>query len=191
MAMNIRDKSGLRAARLLMVIGSLSPLFILWAIRGTAHVVPDEWWVSLCVACAIIPNLVLYLRWRIAHSRNDHRVIIVRSSKDQSEQLLVYLFAMLIPLFGVDLGGTRDIVAVGTAFAFIVFIFWHMNLHYVNIVFALFGYRVFTVEAATSAARGVESPTRTVVVLSKRSTIAPSTEIDTIRLSDTVLVEKG
>jgi hypothetical protein len=182
--------SGLRLARLLMVVGSLSPLFILWAIRGT-RVVPDTWWASFCVACVVIPNLVLYLRWRIANKRNDHRVVIARSARDQSEHLLVYLFAMLIPLFGVDLGSSRDVLAVLAAFAFVVFIFWHMNLHYMNILFALFGYRVFTVEAATSATAGEDSPTRTVVVLSKRALITPLAHIDAIRLSDTVLVEKG
>lgn len=170
-----------------MVIGSLSPLFVLWAIRG-AHEIPDECWVSFCVACVIIPNLALYWRWHVAHVRNDHRIIIVRSAKDQSEHLLVYLFAMLIPLFGVDLGGTRDTVAVLVAFAFIVFIFWHMHLHYMNVIFALFGYRVFTVQAATSAR--AEENSKSVVLLSKRLSIAPSTQIDTIRVSDTVLVEK-
>jgi len=95
---------------------------------------------------------------------------------------------MLIPLFGVDLGGTRDIAAVFAAFLFIVFIFWHMNLHYMNVAFAVFGYRVFTVEAAT--ARREDAPTRGVVVLSKRNSIAAGTQINGIRLSDTVFVEK-
>ena len=184
-----RHMSGLPVARFLMVMGSLSPLFVLWAIRGTREI-PDKWWGSFCLACVIIPNLTLYWRWHIAHARNDHRVIIVLSARDQSEHLLVYLFAMLIPIFGVDLGGTRDIVAVLVAFAFIVFTFWHMNLHYMNVLFALFGYRVFTVEAATSATLGAKN-SNTVVVLSKRPSIPPSTQIDTIRVSDTVLVEKG
>jgi hypothetical protein len=188
--MRTQRNSGLRIARFLMVVGSLSPLFILWAIRG-AHGIPDKWWISFCIAFVVIPNLALYVRWRLAHIRNDHRVIIAQAAKDQSEHLLVYLFAMLIPLFGVDLGGTRDTVAVLVAFAFIVFIFWHMNLHYMNVIFALFGYRVFTVEAATSAAADGLTPTRTVVVLSKRSAIAPLTEIDAVRLSDTVFVDKG
>jgi hypothetical protein len=187
--MNAGYKGGLPIARFLMVVGSLSPLFFLWAIRG-ARAIPDAWWSLFCLACAVIPNLALYYRWRLAHANNDHRIIIVRSAKDQSEHLLVYLFAMLIPLFGVDLGSTRDIVSVLVAFLFIVFIFWHMNLHYVNVAFALFGYHVFTVEAATSAAGGSHETTATVVVLSKRCAIPPSTQLDTIRLSDTVLVVK-
>jgi hypothetical protein len=172
-----------------MVLGSLSPLFILWAIRG-AHGVSDKCWVTFCLMSAIVPNIVLYFRWRIARKNNDHRVIVVSAAKDQSEHLLVYLFAMLIPLFGVDLGGTRDTVAVLVAFFFIVFIFWHMNLHYMNIFFALLGYHVFTVEAATSATGMLTRSPRPVIVLSKRSAIPPASQVDTIRLSDTVLIEK-
>jgi hypothetical protein len=181
--------TGLRMARFLMVIGSLAPLFILWAIRG-ARVVPDNWWIGLCLLCVIVPNLVLYLRWRVARTNNDHRVILVKTAKDRSEYLLVYLFAMLIPLFGVDLGGWRDIVAVFVAVLFVVFVFWHMNLHYMNILFAAFGYHVFTVEAATSSGAETKPDTMTVIVLSKRSVIPASAQLDTIRLSDTVLVER-
>ena len=186
--MQSQHQDGLRLARLLMVIGSLSPLFILWAIRGTRDV-PDKWWAGFCAFCVVAPNLMLYARWRIAHRRNDHRVILVQSAKDQSEHLLVYLFAMLIPLFGVDLGGLRDTIAVLVAFAFVVFVFWHMNLHYMNVIFALFGYKVFTVDAAAPAGRPASAGT--VVVLSKRTAIASQTQLDAIRLSNTVFVEKG
>jgi hypothetical protein len=150
----------------------------------------DRWWVTFCLVCATAPNVVLYWRWRIARVNNDHRVIVVNSAKDQSEHLLVYLFAILIPFFGVDLGSTRDIIAVLVAFLFVVFIFWHMNLHYMNIFFALLGYHVFTVEAATSATGALARPAHPVIVLSKRPAILPATQVDTIRLSDTVLIEK-
>ena len=180
---------GLRIARFLMVVGSLSPLFILWAIRG-ARVVPDIWWIALCLSCAVAPNLALLYRWRRAVTNNDHRVIIAQSAKDQSDHLLVYLFAMLIPLFGVDLGSLRDVLSVFAAFVFIVFIFWHMNLHYMNILFALAGYQVFTVQARTST-QNEASASRTLVILSKRHAIPPETQIDGFRLSDSVLIEKG
>ena len=184
-----RHMSGLPVARFLMVMGSLSPLFVLWAIRGTREI-PDKWWGSFCLACVIIPNLTLYWRWHIAHARNDHRVIIVLSARDQSEHLLVYLFAMLIPLLGsISVEQETSLLSWWHSRSS-YFTFWHMNLHYLNVLFALFGYRVFTVEAATSATLGAKN-SNTVVVLSKRPSIPPSTQIDTIRVSDTVLVEKG
>jgi hypothetical protein len=80
-------------------------------------------------------------------------------------------------------------VSVFVAFLFIVFIFWHMNLHYINVVFAVLGYNVYTVEAATSAGMRTDAPTRSVVVLSKRRSLVPNSEFDALRLSDTVFVE--
>jgi hypothetical protein len=180
---------GLRFARFLMVIGSLSPLFILWAIRG-ARVIPDKWWVLACISLAVIPNLVLLARWKIAIANNDHRVVQARSARDQSEHLLVYLFAMLIPLFGVDLGDVRGIASVLAAVLFVAFVFWHMNLHYINLLFALAGYQVFTVQVATSLGND-PGKSRPIIVLSRRNEIEPNTQIDGFRLSDNVLIEKG
>jgi len=40
---------GLPVARLLMVVSSLAPLFLLWAIRG-APPVPDCYWIGGCLA---------------------------------------------------------------------------------------------------------------------------------------------
>ena len=38
---------GLKTARLLMVLSSISPLFILWAIRGNS-LIPDHYFVGFC-----------------------------------------------------------------------------------------------------------------------------------------------
>ena len=56
---------GLKAARLLMVLSSISPLFILWAIRGNS-LVPDRWFIGFCILMVIVPNAFLWLRIRTA-----------------------------------------------------------------------------------------------------------------------------
>lgn len=177
---------GLPVARLLMVVSSLAPLFMLWAIRG-APPVPDCYWISGCLTFAIIPTLVLILRWRTAARRHDHRVVVVTAARDQSDHLLVYLFAMLLPLYTVNLTSPRELYAVAAAFIFIVFVFWHMNLHYMNVGFAVIGYRVYTIEMT----RPGTVQRHSIILLSKRISPPPSgTQIDGLRLSDTVLVEK-
>jgi len=101
--------------------------------------------------------------------------------------LLVYLFAMLLPLYSVNLGNERELLAVAAAFVFIVFLFWHMNLHYMNIVFAALGYRVYTIEMAGRHG----APRNSVILLSKRTAPPPTgASIDGLRISDTVFVEK-
>ena len=173
-------------ARLLMVISSLAPLFLLWALRG-APTVPDRYWVSVCLSLVALPNLVLAWRWHIARRRNDHRIIVIAASRDNSEHLLVYLFAMLLPLYTAELESERALAAVVAAFVFIVFLFWHMNLHYMNVIFAVLGYRVYTVEMASSSGVSANS----VILLSKRISAPPTGgSVDGLRLSDTVYVEK-
>ena len=94
---------------------------------------------------------------------------------------------MLLPLYSVNLGNDRELYAVAAAFAFIVFLFWHMNLHYMNIAFAVLGYRVYTTEMKGRGGAAGD----TVVLLSKRtSPPAVGTSIDGLRISDTVFVEK-
>jgi uncharacterized membrane protein YozB (DUF420 family) len=181
-----RTNRGLAIARLLMVVGSLAPLFILWAIRGGPPI-PEWSWVAICLGLAIAPNLMLMWRWRIAARRNDHRIIVVADARDQSEHLLVYLFAMLLPLYTANLDKWRDFGSVAVAFVFIVLLFWHMNLHYMNIIFALLSYRVYTIEMTPGQGMGGIA----VVLLSKRYSAPPKgTSIDALRLSDTVFVEK-
>lgn len=177
---------GLPIARLLMVVSSLAPLFLLWAIRG-APPVPDRYWISACLFLAVVPNLALLCRWRVARSRNDHRIILVVAARDQSEHLLVYLFAMLLPLYTANLADVRELLAVAAAFVFIVFLFWHMNLHYMNIAFAALGYRVYTIEMASRP--GVQG--NSVILLSKRIAPPPAgASIEGFRISDTVFVER-
>jgi len=143
--------------------------------------------VAACLALVIAPNCVLLWRWSTARRRNDHRIIIVASARDQSDHLLVYLFAMLLPLYSVNLGNYRELYAVAAAFAFIVFLFWHMNLHYMNIVFAALGYRVYTVRIT---GRG-GTPRDAVILLSKRTWPPEAgSSIDGLRISDAVFVEK-
>jgi hypothetical protein len=134
-----------------------------------------------------VPNLALLWRWGAARRSNDHRIIVVASARDQSDHLLVYLFAMLLPLYSVSLGNRRELYAVTAAFAFIVFLFWHMNLHYMNIVFAALGYRVYTAEMTGRGGAISDS----VILLSKRtSPPTAGTSIDGLRISDTVFIEK-
>ena len=174
---------GLPLARVLMVIGSFAPLFVLWALRGAF--LPDRWWVPLCLTLAVAPNLILVWRWCMARRRNDHRVIVVGTARDQSEHLLVYLFAMLLPLYTANLTSTRELASVVVAFIFIVFLFWHMNLHYMNVAFALSGYHIYTVETRTRP-----GPVSVVLISRRHSQPLPGTSIDGFRLSDTVYVEK-
>lgn len=181
-----RHNEGLRAARLLMVLSSISPLFILWAIRGNS-LIPDRWFAGFGALMVIVPNAFLWLRIRRARQQSDKRELTVGAADDHRDDILVYLFAMLLPFYSEDIGTWRDLGATLAALAFIVFLFWHLNLHYMNLLFAVRGLRVFTVYPPADG-NPITGQTRHAVV-TRRVSLSPGDRIVAYRLSDTVYLE--
>jgi hypothetical protein len=177
---------GLKAARLLMVLSSISPLFILWAIRGNS-LIPDRYFVGGCALMVVVPNVFLWLRIRTARKQDDKRTITVGAADDHRDHILVYLFAMLLPFYSEDISAWRDFGATIAALAFIVFLFWHLNLHYMNLLFALRGRRVFTVyppaDGNPLTARSRQA------LITRRVSLAPGEQVIAYRLSDSVYLE--
>src|SRR5260370_33420167 len=103
-----------------MVLSSSAALFVLWAIRGT-KLVPDKWFISGCAVVIVVPSLFLWLRIRAAIKHQEKRELVVGLGEDHRDHLLVYLFAMLLPFYPVDLGKWRDFAATIAALALIVF----------------------------------------------------------------------
>jgi hypothetical protein len=176
---------GLKFARLLMVMSSLSPLLILWAVRGVEKI-PDVWVWLVCAVLIIVPNLFLFARIQICKKNEDTKVLTIGKAEDHREYLLVYLFATLLPFYD-KLDSNRNIAATLVALLFIVYLFFHLNLHYMNIFFALFGYRVFTIEPPPPKdGVGGEIP---FVLLTKRTHLKANEKITAFRLSDNVFFE--
>lgn len=179
-------QEGLRAARLLMVLSSISPLFILWAIRGNS-LIPDGYFIAFCGLMVVVPNAFLWLRITTAKKQRDKRELTVGRADDHRSHILSYLFAMLLPFYSADLGSWRHLGASFAALAFIVFLFWHLNLHYMNLLFAARGYRVFTVHPLVdgSALTGKS----TFVMITRRIRLASGDQLTAYRLSNTVYLE--
>jgi hypothetical protein len=180
------SSEGLKAARFLMVLSSISPLFFLWAIRGN-KLVPDCYLLPFCAAMMVFPNLFLWLRVRTAITLQDRKELEIGSAEDHRDHILVYLFAMLLPLYPIDSGTWREFAALVSALAFIVFLFWHLNLHYMNLLFAIFGYRVFTI--STPKDNNPLSGRITWALLTPRVSLVPGERLIAYRLSDTVYFE--
>lgn len=177
---------GLKLARLLMVLSSVSPLFILWAIRGTT-LVPDVYFLTFCVLMIVVPNAFLWFRIRTTKKNQEKRELAVGVVEDNREHLLVYLFAMLLPFYADNLATWRAFAAALAGLGFVVFMFWHLNLYYMNILFALFGYRVFTLYPASDAS--VLSGRLNFVLITPRVSVAAGDRITAYRVSDTVYFE--
>ena len=187
MAVSRHKSEGLRTARLFMVLSSMSPLFVLWAIRGNT-LVPDKYLLSVCAFMAVAPNVFLLLRIRTAIADNDRRQIVVGVAEDHRDHLLVYLFSMLLPLYAADVKNGRDVAAVFMALVFIVFLFWHLNLHYMNVLFAATGYRVFSISAP--ADDNPLSGRIGLVLITRRPALVTGKALTAYRLSDSVYFER-
>ncbi len=183
-----RNNEGLKMARLLMVLSSISPLFILWAIRGNT-LVPEYYFFGFCAAMVILPNLFLWLRIHTAQKLNEQREITIGSAEDHRDHLLVYLFAMLLPFYSADMCSWREVVCALTALGFIIYLFYHLNLHYMNIAFAAKGYRVFTVYPPNDD--NPISGKTSLVLITKHVSLFSGQKINAYRLSNTVYFERN
>ena len=180
-------REGLAIARLLMVFSSLSPLFVLWAIRGNA-LIQDVIFIMGCSALAVFPTAFLIIRVRTARNEDDAHNVSVGSAEDHRGHVLVYLFATLLPLYGEEMANWRDVAAMLAALIFIVFLFWRLNLHYINIYFAIFNYQVFSVTPPADSNRYTSRST--VILITRRRHLDAGDSCVAYRLSDTVYLER-
>lgn len=170
--------------RLMLVLACMAPLFILMAIRGVGTV-PWEIYFPGFLALALIPNAYLAIRIWVAVRNNDRKIIRVTSTTDNREQLITYVFAMLLPLFQAAVATEQDLYAAGAALLFVIFIFGHMELYYMNFFFALGGYRVLSIRPDPGS--GDQSVAH--VLITKRSRIAGA-DITPIRVTDFLLFDR-
>ena len=182
------NQEGLSALRVILALSSFSPLFVLWAVRGVPFL-PDFCFVTVCLLFAFVPSLFLYVREMIAKKERDVHPLKIGKVEDHSGQVLVYLFAMLLPFYSQNVEGWRDLSALIVALALIVFLFWHLNFYYINILFAIRGYRVLTVSCPQQEIPHAHMDR--FVLITRRSDLLPHEEIFGLRLSNTVYFEES
>lgn len=169
-----------------MVLSSISPLFILWAIKGNA-VIPECLFLIFCALMVAVPNAVLAARVWIAIRRDDRRNLTVSGYDDHRAHVIAYLFSLLLPFYRQELESWRDLTSMIVALAFIVFLFWHLHLHYINLIFAIFNFRVFTIHPP-----GDENPytgRESLVLITRRSHIPEGEQLTALRLTNTLYLE--
>lgn len=186
--MSVVGRERLGVARLLMVLSSLAPLFVLMAIRGNS-MIPEAVFVGVCAGLAVLPTLFLLWRVRTARKTNDRRDLTAGRVEDHRNHVLIYLFATLLPFYREDIASCRDLAAMAVALAFIVFLFWRLNLHYMNLFFALFGYQIFTVGAPDDD--NPKSGKEGFILITRRKHLNTNDRVFAYRLSNTVYLENG
>ena len=182
----ISPKEGLTFVRLMMVLSSLWPLFVLWAIRGT-KLIPDCYAIVFCVLLIAVPSGSFALRILLVKKNREMRVLKAGDSEDNTNHVLVYLIAILLPLYQDDLETYRDLTATFVALLIIAILIYHLNFHYMNMYFVMSGFRLYKVYPSreSNSFTGQEP----FILISKRRHIASNLSIRAYRLSDTVYLE--
>ena len=176
---------GSRAIRFMLVCSALSPVFLLWAIRGVQGVAPSLV-AGICLMIFFLPNAAVKLIfWRAKRSRNIKVITPSRISSHQ-DQVLTYLFAMLLPLIEVSFNGVSDAIAAACAMLFTLFLFYKMHLHYINLFLLFAGYQIFEIAIDVP---GTPLSASSFVVVSKRRALKSGHPISGYRIGGNVLVD--
>lgn len=176
----MEQKEGLPLVKLMMLLSSMAPLFILVGIRGIDEKVVSQnsVWVVILVLL-FLPFLIVLARLYYAKKAGDVFLVNTSSATLNKEYLFTYLFTVLLPLYSVSIDSKQELAAVICAVFFVIFILWNLNMHFINIFFAFQGYRVYTLPSNNAA-----------ILLSTRQYLNTNThKIKAHRLSNSVFIE--
>lgn len=142
-------KEDLTVFRGMLILASMSPVFLVWAILGMDKI-PDRYFISACLLLVFVPHFFLLDRIRIALKNKTEKRITIETAKDSKENLLTYFFPLVLPLMAVSFSTWRGFSATIFLFLLMAFASWHLRVFYINIFFAVFGYRIFKITQSPS-----------------------------------------
>ncbi|MDO9035794.1 MAG: hypothetical protein Q7U51_11395 [Methanoregula sp.] len=179
-------RPGLGFARFGMVLASFWPLFLLWAIRGSPVI--EDWILFFCCGSLIvIPNALVLIRIYNARSQNDTKLITVENAQDHRDHILIYLIAILIPVYSLPLDAWRNIAALIVALILVITIFWLLDLHYLNLFFTIFDYRIYTINPDNRSSQTGRRDS--FVIITKKTSLIDGEEIRMHRISDSIFID--
>jgi uncharacterized membrane protein len=137
-------RNDLTLFRGMMILASLSPVFLVWAIVGMEKI-PDQIFIPVCILMVLVPHYLILRRIRVSLKTGSQKEITIETAKDAREHLLTYFMPLALPVMAVSFSTWRGFSATLFLFAIMAFASWHLRVFYVNVFFALFGYRIFKI----------------------------------------------
>lgn len=170
-----------------MVVGGMAPLFLLWAMRGNG-IIPDWQFRLACGAVAVIPNVFLWWLIRSRRERDLGTSFKIGSFDDRREGVLTYIIAILLPFYGASLETRSDVYSAFGVLLFIVVVFLHLDLQYVNLFFVISGYYLYFVRSNEGMEASV--PKSGAILITKRDYLKIGQTLSVSELSSGVFVER-
>lgn len=164
----------------MLVLASMSPVFLVWGILGMDKI-PDLYFGGFCLLMILVPHFFLLRRINVSKRNSAYKQIRIKSGKDSKEQLLTYFLPLILPLMGATFDSWRGFSATLVLFSIMAFASWHLGIFYINIFFALFGFRIFTIIQVNSD--------QETVLISRREQISPDDTLNVLRLTNRVFYD--
>ena len=173
--------------KLVLILSSMSPLFALLAIRGS-NILPDYYFEIICALLIIGPILVLLLKLRSVKRNVGPKPRLIGKIDNSNYHVIIYLVALLLPFYRHDVVDERELAATIAALSFVVFVFWRLNLHYLNLYFIIRGYNTFTIHASNDA--GAHTDNASWILITPHSSLQNGVMLNAYRISNTVYWEE-
>lgn len=178
---------GFGALRLLLVLSSLFPVFVLFAIRGQSPL-PECYHLLMMLALATAPTAILAIRIAVA-KRNDEIVpLAIGTATSHQSSIISYLLALLLPFVGIATSDWRGFAASMATVVFVVIVLWLMKVHYLNVIFGLLNRTVF--EVLPPDCNNPFSDRNARFIVTWRTELSDCKSINALRITDTVYWEK-
>jgi hypothetical protein len=175
-------KEDLTFFRGMLILASMSPVFLVWAILGMEKI-PDQYFIPTCLLLVLVPHFFLLARIRIALKNKTEKELTIETAKDSKENLLTYFFPLILPLMAVSFSSWRGFAATIFLFLLMAFASWHLRVFYINIFFAIFGYRIFKITQPTN---GLSSNTDDRILITKHAQLIKGEKIVAVNLGGNV-----
>ena len=178
-------KNDLTFFRAMMILASLSPVFLVWAIVGMEKI--SDWvFIPSCILLVAVPHFFILRRISVAIKTRSEKVITIESAKDAREHLLTYFMPLALPVMAVTFSNWRGFSATLFVFLIMAFASWHLRVFYINVFFALFGYRIFKI---TQPVNPLSHSIDERILISKRTQLDKGTLISAVNLGGNVYYE--
>jgi hypothetical protein len=164
--------------RLILFLSSYAPLFLILAVRNSF----ENRYISIgFVAVAVGSVTVLFIFLRYARTLAQDKVIIA-SVVSRDGDAMSYIVTYLLPFLAVRFHELADAVSLGIVFLVIGLLYVNSNMICTNPVLNIRGYHIFEVQ---------DGEGKTTALISKRSYIRISSQLNVVSLGDYVLMEKA
>jgi hypothetical protein len=180
-----QPKNDLTFFRGMMILASLSPVFLVWAIVGMDKI-SDWYFISSCVLAVAIPHLIIFRMISVALKTRTEKQITIETAKDAKEHLLTYFMPLVLPVMAVTFSTWRGFAATLFLFSIMAFASWHLRVFYINVFFALFGYRIFKI---TQPENPLSHSIDERILISKRTQLDKGTVLSAVNLGGNVYYE--